>query len=169
MTNQRYCVDSGVFITSWNISYPIRMFPEVWSELEAKKDQLLIIKPMFDEIDPPSASDLTSAELRQKHPLHDWVKNRFNPLLLNDEVEALAFELRERYNTQKTGKGAGEKDISLIAYAKQHGLPLVTLESQQRDRPKKKQKYKIPLICQDEGVVFLNHLVELLDELGFRK
>ena len=62
-------------------------------------------------------------------------------------------------------RGAGQVDITLIAYAKIHEGTVVTLESFQHQRPAKKMNFKIPLICTDEGVPWLN-FVEMLDSLG---
>ena len=53
----------------------------------------------------------------------------------------------------------------LIAYAKLHNKVIVTLESYQNQKPGKLKNYKIPIICEDEGVSWMNY-VTFLDGLG---
>lgn len=52
-----FCVDANIFITAWHISYPIRIFRSLWPKLAESKGEIVIIKPIFDEIDPISSAD----------------------------------------------------------------------------------------------------------------
>ena len=61
--------------------------------------------------------------------------------------------LEQKYEIDNNSKGADQQDIKLIAYAKENKLELVTFEKIQTPNPLiKKTNYKIPLICDEEGV-----------------
>ncbi len=80
---------------------------------------------------------------------------------IDDSVNQKALELMNKYETDEHSKGASDTDITLIAYAWLHSHTVVTLEAEQNQKPMKKSKYKIPLICQEEAVECIN-FVELL-------
>lgn len=86
-----YCADSNLFITAWHIHYPmVDLFQPLWEELASRKQQLNLIKPVFDEIDPISSDDkrkLTAIELKNKYPLRFWVENAgFSASLLTQQM-----------------------------------------------------------------------------------
>ena len=64
-------------------------------------------------------------------------------------------------------KGANQNDITLIAYAKVKEKTVVTFEEEQPQKPGKKKNYKIPLICNEQGVECIK-FVTMLDRLGIR-
>jgi len=171
MTKKRYCVDSNIFITSWNKNYPPDLFSGVWSGLSSKKDQLVLIKPIFDEIDRPVDGDekmMSPEAFRRKYPLFHWARNHLDASPLDEGAGNLAAELRDRYDAGRGGSGVGLNDIMLVACAKHHGYPVVTLEKEQPNRPFQKNRYKIPAICKAEGVRCLNSFVDLLRDLEFK-
>ena len=61
-------------------------------------------------------------------------------------------------------RGANQTDIKLISFAKLMNKKVVTLESPQPEKPQKKSRYKIPLICKEERVDCIN-FVEMLEQL----
>jgi hypothetical protein len=163
-----YCVDANVFLTAWYITYPPRIFAPLWELLAANADELLLIKPVLDEIEPISPSDrrLDSASRSAKYPLRTWIESTGIEIVEPDEqVSNLSLRLEYAYQVAPESRGASQVDITLIAYAKTHEGTVVTLESLQHQRPAKKMNYKIPLICADEGVPWLN-FVEMLDSIG---
>ena len=170
----RYCVDANVFITAWNDDYPQDVFPKVYTEIKQAVNDIIIIKPIFDEIDPisPSHKKKSESELRELYPLRMWlIKDaQIEPTPIGDDVKDRALQLEAKYETKETGRGANKNDIKLIAYALINKYTVVTLEGMQKDPPKKKCNYKIPLICQkcQDEVVDCIDFVELLRKLNIK-
>lgn len=158
-----YCLDADVFITAWNVTYPKSIFPTLYQEMQGKlPSQIILIKPVFDEIEPVSGRK-DPQKLKEQHPIRTWLKNdlSINETPIDDSVEQKALELMNKYETDEHSKGASETDITLVSYAWLHSHTVVTLEAEQNQKPAKKSKYKIPLICREEAVECIN-FVELL-------
>ena len=75
--------------------------------------------------------------------------------------------MEQEYETSNESKGAGQVDITLIAYAMVMRKTVVTLEALQPQKPGKKYNYKIPLICQEQGVDCID-FITMLDLLDIR-
>lgn len=168
--NQRYCVDANILITAWFRDYPPHIFQPIWDQLAGHKTSIVLIKPIFDEIDPMASSDLKLSidEKRKKYPLRTWItENKFSATAISDAVKSESLNLEMHYETNDNPKGANQNDITLIAFAKTEGGTVVTFEENQPQIPGKKCNYKIPLICQDQGVECKN-FVEMIDLLGIR-
>lgn len=166
----KYCVDANVFIAAWYINYPPRIFSPIWNQITQHRADIVLIKPVFDEIEPISSSDrkLAIDKKSEKYPLRVWLEDsRFAVPDISNEVNAVSLDLEIEYETDNTSKGAGQIDITLIAYAKVTRKTVVTLEAEQPQKPKKKYKYKIPLICQEQKVDCIN-FITLLDQLDIR-
>lgn len=167
----KYCVDANIFITAWYESYPPRIFSPIWNQIAQHRDDIVLIKPVFNEIEPiPSSSnrDLSIQKKREKYPLRVWLEEtRFAVPDISDEVNVVSLDLEREYETDNTSKGAGQIDITLIAYAKVTKKTVVTLEVKQNQKPDKKYNYKIPLICKELGVLCFD-FIEMLDELDIR-
>ncbi len=169
MTGQ-YCVDANIFLSAWYSGYPIHVFNSLWPRLAEAKEEIIIIKPIFDEIEPISSSDkkLTMQDKRDKYPLRVWLEeNQFPEIPVNDDVNALSLELERIYEIHDTSRGAGQVDITLIAFAKIFNKMVITLEGEQKQKPKEKFNYKIPLICDEQGVGCLN-FIEMLTKLNIK-
>ncbi len=164
----QYCIDANIFITSWNSSYPINVFQSLWNEVARYRNDIIIIKPIFDEIDPISSSDrkLPKNKKTNKYPLRVWmIDNQLESTSVSDEVQDVSLGLEIQYETNNNPKGANQNDIILIAYAKINGITVVTFEEDQPQRPGKKCNYKIPLICREQQVACIN-FVTMLKELN---
>ena len=160
-----YCVDANVFITAWNVTYPKSIFPTLYREMEGKlPNHIILIKPVFDEIEPVSGRK-DPQKLKEQHPVRTWLKIDLgiSETLVDDSVKQKALELMGKYETDEHTKGASETDITLIAYTSLHTHSVVTIEAVQKQKPAKKSNYKIPLICQEEGIKCIN-FVELLKQ-----
>ena len=117
----KYCADANIFITAWYKSYPPRIFSPIWNQIALHRNDIVLIKPVFDEIAPIPYSDrkLTIDEKKVKYPLRVWMEeSRFTVPEISDEVNAASLALEREYETDNTSKGAGQIDITLIAYAK---------------------------------------------------
>ena len=166
----KYCVDANIFITAWHISYPPRIFSPLWDQIAQHQPDIVLIKPVFDEIAPIPYSDrkLTIVEKKVKYPLQVWMdESCFAVHEISDEVNAISLNLEREYETDNTSKGAGQIDITLIAYAKEMNKTVVTLEEKQNQKPGKKCNYKIPLICKELEVDCIT-FIEMLDRLNIR-
>ena len=166
----QYCVDANIFITTWRVSYPIEVFPSLWDQLAESKDDIILIKPIFVEIDPiPSADNkLTDDKKRENYALRMWLQdNNFIDTPVNDDISSVSLELEKEYEISDISKGAGQNDMTLIAYAKGMDKTIVTLESIQNQKPGKKCNYKIPLICDEQNVRCIN-FVSMLKKLNIQ-
>jgi hypothetical protein len=169
LTN-KFCVDANIFITAWDSSYPISVFPTLWGQLARFKDNIVIIKPVYDEINPISPADrkLDLSKKREKYPLRMWLEdNQFTETLIDDMVENLSLKLELEYEIDDISKGASQNDITLITYAKINNKTVVTLEAIQPEKPKYKKNYKIPLICKEQNVICIN-FIKMLSQLSIK-
>ncbi len=168
--SDEYCLDANVFITAWNECYQQSIFPSLWRALAEHHEDIILIKPIYDQIDPFSQSDGNKSldEKRTKYPLRVWLmENNFNETPIDESVERKSLLLEKEYETNDEPKGADQKDIKLIAYAKLMNKTVVTFENEQTSRPRKKSNYKIPLICSEQQVECIK-FVEMLKRLDIR-
>jgi len=166
----QYCVDANIFITAWNIAYPIHVFPSLWEQMAQYQNDFILIKPIFDEIDPISSADrkMPKDKKKKKYPLRVWMEDhQFIGTPITDDVKAMSLNLEKEYETNNNPRGANQNDITLIAYAKLEEKVIVTLEAEQPQKTGKKCNYKIPLICDDQGVACMS-FVRMLGRLGIR-
>ena len=169
MTGQ-YCVDANIFIEAWNNSYRKQVFPTLWEQIAQHQKDIVLIKPIYDQIDPISALDnkLEPKKKEERYPLRTWLeKNSFETTSIGGQVQNLSLDLEEKYQVKEKSKGANRNDITLIAYAKIMGKTVVTFERIQTQIPGKKYNYKIPLICKEENVNCID-FVGLLEKLNIR-
>ena len=162
-----YCIDANVFITARNVTYPPDVMPTLYKELETKLlNNIIFIKPIFDEIEPITGQE-TRETLEKDHSVRLWLQEKLQiqAIPINDDVEQLALDLMNRYETDKGPKGANSEDIKLISFASLNNHTVVTLEREQKQVPKKKSKYNIPLICQLEQVACMG-FVSLLRQFN---
>ena len=97
-----------------------------------------------------------------------WLAEKeFNVTEINDDINRLSLALEGKYEITPESKGAGQNDITLIAYAKIMKKTVVTFEGDQCQKPKKKSNYKIPLICREENVACIN-FIKMLELLNVR-
>ena len=167
-----YCVDANVFIASWSKMYPPHVFPSLWEQIARHRKDIVLIEPVYDEIDPISKSDekrwSSDSGLRKQHPLRAWlINNQFSPAPVDDQVERLALDLERKYEIKNESEGVDEVDLKVVAYAKKMDKKIITFENDQPNIPKKKYKYKIPLVCKAEGVG-CTPFVDMLKDLNIR-
>ena len=108
-----YCIDANVFITARNVTYPPDVMPTLYKELETKLlNNIIFIKPIFDEIEPVSGQE-TRETLEKDHSVRLWLQEKLQiqATPINDDVEQLALELMNKYETDKGPRGANSEDI----------------------------------------------------------
>jgi hypothetical protein len=164
---QRFYVDTNCFITAWYIYYPPSVFASLWEQLVEKKDLIVLIKPIFDEIEKPS-SPKELKDNPERFQLRSWlVGNTFPVYEVSDEIRMLSLNLEMKYEVTNFSTGANQNDITLISCSINNDGIVVTYESDQPEKPRKKGKYKIPLICREEGVGCIT-FVQMLQKLCIR-
>ena len=163
----RYCLDANVFITCWHNTYPIKIFPSLWKQIAQHQSDIILIKPIYDQIIVEDQIVVKKDQIIvKKDPLTTWLReNHFFSTPIDDEIEALSLKWEEKYQITDQSKGVDQKDVTLIAYAKRKDKTVVTLEGEQKQKPLKKYKYKIPLVCSEEGVLCIN-FVEMIEDFG---
>ncbi len=69
--SDRFCVDANVLITAWHVTYPPRIFSRLWDMIAENRARIVLLRPVFDEIEPVSSSDMTlpATELHKRFPL----------------------------------------------------------------------------------------------------
>lgn len=101
MKNAPYCLDANVFITAWCQYYPIRIFPSLWQKLSNARASLILIEPIFNEIEPFSGNDkndLNQQQKKEKYPLRMWLlEEGFEASKLNDPVKYEQFYKGEKF------------------------------------------------------------------------
>lgn len=153
--NAPFCLDANIFMIPWDYTHPIDIFQPLWSQMANKRYRMILLKPIYDEINPS----------RKKSGLRMWLKaNNFVPAKIDSAVLNKSIEWEKKYDIKEKSKGVSVNDLILIAYAKIHGKTVVTLEAVQKDLPEKKWKYRIPAVCKQEQVRCIN-FIEMLREL----
>ncbi len=151
-----HCLDASALIQAWASVYPPAVFPALWQQLKRPKDKLTIIKPILDEIKPGHGG------------LREWPdSNGFSATSIAHDTESESLRLRTDYEIASTTKGVNKNDIMLIAHANIQNKTVVTPENYQTTRPSNKCNYKIPLVCETEGVTCIR-FIEMLEKLGVK-
>lgn len=166
----KFCLDANILIASWNQIYPENTFPSLWEELAKCQAEIILIKPIYEQIDPMSQDDRnkSDAEKRKKYPLRMWlIENYFEGVSIDNDVEEISLKMEREYEITDTSKGADHNDIKLIAYAKVKQKTVVTFEGEQSNKPAEKSNYKIPLICYEQEVECMK-FTDMLKHLGIR-
>ena len=156
---KEYCIDANTLITAWNVCYPKEVFSSLWKKLAFHRSGIILIKPIFDEIDPISPNDkkMTKQEKADKYPLRTWmIDNQFAETPIDESVESRSLELEKEDQIRSNSKGVSENDLKLIAYARLNEKTVVTEEGKQPNKPGTKYNYKIPTVCAEQGVECIN-------------
>lgn len=165
-----YCLDANIFITAWNVHYPIIIpeFRNLWGRLAQNRDKIIIIKPIFDEIDPilsGGRKGKTVDQLREQFPLRQWLEdNHFKPASIDLADEQEALRLRQHYQTKESAKGVSFNDTILVAYAGNRKYIVVTYEGKQLNYDGSIWNIKIPLACEQQEVECIT-FSEMLQEI----
>ena len=153
-----FCLDTNIFMTPWKDTHPIDIFQPLWREMANMRDRMILLKPIYDEIDPSMKKD----------GLRMWLKaNNFIPTEIDNAVLNKSVEWEKKFGVKEKFKGVSVNDLILIAYAKTHGKTVVTLETRQKQLPEKKFNYKIPAVCKQEQVPCIN-FIEMLRRLKIK-
>ncbi len=115
----KYCFDASSFIHLWNEAYPKGTFPTLYDKLKKHSEKIILIKPIFLEIEKESNLIL-------------WLKRiSLTPIEIAEKHTVAAFNMSKKYGIDDNTNGANENDVRLIAFAKMENYTLVTEEKYQ--------------------------------------
>lgn len=142
-------LDASSIIYAWD-NYPNLQFPGLWRWLAAEMAQVELTIPA-----------VALAEVVAKSPACGaWLKAA-NIQALPENLQSLQIaaniQMALGVVDGKYGDGVGDKDVRIIAVAKNHAAELLTNEKLQPGRPAKLLNYKIPAVC-DLASVSVVHL-----------
>lgn len=157
-----FLIDTNVFIDSHRRHYAMDLCPGFWDCLEhyCQEGRLMSIDRVRDEI---SEGD----------PLDDWIKQAPSELFVSTAEADVAETFGEmmawvndngQFQPSAKAAFASVADGWLVAYAKVHELVVVTEEA---FRPDSKRSVKIPNVCEEFGVSYMNTF-EMLHSLKVR-
>ncbi|WP_298003596.1 DUF4411 family protein [Anaerolinea sp.] len=166
----KYCLDANVFIEPSKGWYAFDIAPAFWDALlEWRQKQILCsILPIYDEI----------VEHKEQNALVRWVKEHGKDFFLPLDEDAwiefgnIADLVRERYEDHIAEDFLDCSDPMVIAYARAHGLIVVTEEKWKNEDQKSNgkvggKKIHIPNVCQLVEVQWVS-TVEMLRDLKFQ-
>ena len=159
-----YLMDANCFITPFSSYYSLEYVPGFWNALirEHQKGNIFTISAIRNEI------------LRREDVLKQWFESDLPKTFICDENEqtqkiyksiiswAQNHPVFSPVNKRKFADGA---DGLLVAYAKVHGMVVVTQEKYASGP--KVEKIKLPNVCQQFEVPYMN-VVEMLQALNVR-
>ena len=152
MAATRYLLDANVFIAAARQYYGFDLAPKFWSCLEehAKTGRVGSIDRVLEEL------------LRGKDDLADWAKGTFaNAFASTDAPDVITTfgqimnwaQSQSQFMEAAKTEFAGCADGWLVAYAKVHGLVVVTHEAFSAEI---RREVKIPNVCKAFGVEYVD-------------
>lgn len=136
--------DASSIIHAWD-NYPHDKFPPLWEwmETQIRSSEFTLSQTAYEEVDfkfPDCGKWLKKAGIKREQLSNDILQEA-------QAIKSLLGITDDNYHA----KGVGENDLLIIATAKVNGCPLVT-EEKQFNLPKILAKYKIPAVCELDGV-----------------
>lgn len=136
----KYCLDTGVFINSWQKHYPPEVFPCVWSCFQDLLTSKTAIVPraVYEELE------------RERDDVFNWVKWHAESLIVEpdeDVILALRAILKQHGRLVDTKKNRSAADPWVIAHAQVAGAAVVTEEQESNGKSP-----KIPDVCSALGI-----------------
>jgi len=167
--NKRYVLDANVFIQAKNAYYGFEFCPGFWEALivENRNDHLCSIDRVRDELVKVSLQkgddpDRLSKWAKSGVPDTCFKKTREQNILRAFGQMVAWVNAEPQFMPKAKTEFAQVADGWLIAYARIHGLVVVTLEGYSPDARK---KVLIPNVCREFDVDYVNTF-EMLDDLG---
>ncbi len=132
--------DASSMMYAWD-NYPPGQFPGLWEWMgkQIELEEFVMSEVAFEEVD------------RKMPDCANWLKKRAIERLpvINDTFQnaMMIKDLLGIKNDQFHNDGVNEKDIFIIASAKEHDQELVSNENPQNNLPSNMKRYKIPAVC----------------------
>jgi hypothetical protein len=155
-----YVVDTNIYIEAYRRYYPFGIVDSFWRLLEqhAKTGRVVSI-------------DRVKSELEiMADPLSDWARNRCSEAFVSTDRPDVIYHFTammkwvqaQDFTPAAKAEFATEADGWVVAYAKAGGHTVVTMEKYE---PNCKKKVKMPNVCKEFGVQYVNTF-EMLKALG---
>lgn len=162
VNNIKYCLDANVLIQAWQKYYSPDICPEYWEILNnlGKDDKLFIPALVHEEI------------ARTEDDLSSWLKSSSIPVReITENVtkcinSIYAANPNHKYLVDNV-KGRSLADPWVIAHAIDEKAIVVTKEEKITALNRKKNKIKIPDVCENMKIKWMNDF-QLIRELGIR-
>ncbi len=160
--NVKYCLDANVLIQAWHHYYSPDICPDYWELLSniGQDDKLFIPALVFEEIN------------RTDDDLAQWLKSSNIPV--RETTENVTKCLNGIYSANPDHKylvdnvkGRSLADPWVIAHAIDENAIVVTKEEKVTAINKKRNKIKIPDVCDNMKINWMNDF-QLIRELGIR-
>ena len=141
----KYSFDTSALINPWYKLYPSDVFPKVWEYLSDTIDKDLVV------------AHITVIQEIEDEELKEWVIQRkkleFQP---DESIQKLASEIQSKFPKIVRPSAKVGADPFVIALAKQYELTVVSEEILKNSE--KKDRGKIPYVCEKYGVKHINFL-----------
>lgn len=158
----KYCIDTNFLVDLWRRQYPPDIFSGLWKDIDKAFENGIIISTIevHKELEDGSKKDELKIHM-------NTFKNLF--VEIDSEQDKLAEEIINRYEKlvdyNKEGGGA---DPFVIALAEQRNLTVLTTEQLNNDFPHNSDKAKIPNVCKDRGIKYINSIPNFIREMGWK-
>ena len=161
--DKMYAIDANILITANRRIYPFDIAPAFWRQLIAKgSDRLILVDRVRDEI------------LRNEDQLAKWLKENANLMSLRLSADLNVVQSYRRiinsvvenpqYKEAAKTEFAGVADSWLCAHALTYSYTVVTEEIHE---PGSKRKVKIPNVCKEFSIEYIN-TIQFIRELGIK-
>lgn len=155
-----YWLDSNVLITAKNGPFRFSFAQAFWDALaeQAIRGRVRASKMVYEEIVKDDREDEVSRWLKQRR-LNGLCVTPSRSVQINFRV--IADHVHSRYRLHQAAKFLAGADPWVIAHASDDNGAVVTFETYQANS----QRVKIPNVCNDHGVQWMN-LYDMIEELG---
>jgi len=165
---EKFCIDTSVFITAYQQYYAFDLFPSFWRSLErwGKQGKWISCAAVFDE--------LTNGK---SDALSNWAKANATLFLqpglaVSAKYQEIAELVIKRYEPHHAETFLASADPWVVAQAAASGQIVVTLEAERQEYidPRTERVHghvKLPNVCRHFGVEFINTFA-MLRRLGFK-
>ena len=149
-----YCFDTSAFMEAWLHTYPIQVFPGVWSRIDSLISTGRLVASVMVRDELQAKSDALSAWARDRRDLFVPVDKE-----QSDEAQSIVRTYRRLIEERR---GRTQADPFVIALARLRGLVCVTEEQFGNET-----NVRIPFVCQQLGLESIK-LVDLMMREGWQ-
>lgn len=149
--DSRFVLDTNVFVQAHRAYYAFDIAPGFWTSVlsHAKSGRLVSVDRVHDEVLNGGKGDALEGWVKKHAPKEMFASSKTAEIVATFAPMMQWVQSEARFTADAKAEFAEKADGWLIAYAKKHGLILVTHEGFNPDR---KNKVLIPVVCKLFGV-----------------